>query len=959
MIAPSLRNLLSVKPSEQQEVFYLFMILLVFSIGASFARSISMTLLVENLGGENLPLMFIFIDLSVMIGSIAYAHYTNKSSGLNILGFFLVSTALFSVIAQLLCTLTTYWSSDQSWVYGFFFVGFYFFYILISIHAGSVVASYFTAVEARRVTPIINAGIPIGGALGGGILIVLLNVFHFHPQQLILILALACFAAFWLARIINARSKPIRTSNDARLKGLKNPLRDLIVAFKNVISSKLMIYMSLGLMLFVIGSKLLEYHYQTIIYYQVFPDPTRRATFFATYEIFANLAWLFIQLFFSSRILAKWSVGASNVLYPVLSAIAALALFIYFYGNSQGLLANSIIVMLSLGIFTQFINQEMRGALRTPANNLLFNAIPPHQWGNNKAFLNGIVFPLATLIAGTFLMAITGAESVQIDWGFSLEQLYYLLPLIALIVSILGIFIALPQWSQYEKDMQKRLEDEFVKKILGHQVNVKGGIKEIRRVIRQKLNSSNTYDVIAALDMIRILKFDLFLNQVGNLLINKKTQDFKVKKHCLRTLGTLSHSNSNLNYLLEALRIEQDARVLSLIIKNLTKFKSVNFNHLIEKLLTHSAPSVCAEACLYLHKNPKYLRKQLIEDKIEAIFDKAQISQNTPLYLYALGELRLPSYSDKVLPFLESDNPEVRLAALTAFIRLHETQLEAHKARLLKALESQDSEMKILALQALKNCRPLKSWAPVIQLLGTRDRRLVKETQELFQLNMGVCKSALIDALSSDKISVQQRFEIMLLIYHLLSNKQQQDLEKGADETLRKFLQVNGLLKFYESHGYNSKADHLIKKILQEMAEYHLDHILIIITFATRQNRDFFQKVSNGLKSTNLANQGNALEVLSNVGKKPLINRLLKFFDERFLTLQSVRRVHFALYGKPMKIDKNRYGAQLRALNNDMLNACLLYLEREKVEKLKLAYSNQNVFVEAADGGCKHQRQRA
>jgi ATP/ADP translocase len=929
MIARFLRKLLSIKPSEQQEIFYLFMTLLVFSVGASFARSIGMTLLVENLGGEKLPLMFIFIDLSVMMGSMLYARYTNKFSGLNILGFFLLSTALFSVIAQLLCTLTTYWWPQQNWVYGFFFVGFYFFYILISIHTGSVVASYFTAVEARRVTPIINAGIPIGGALGGGILIVLLNVFQFHPQQLILVLALACLGAFWLARIINA--KPIRTGNNAQSVVQKNLLRDLIAAFKNIITSKLMIYMSLGLMLFVIGNKLLEYHYQTIIYYQVFPDPTRRATFFATYEVFANLAWLFVQLFLTSRLLVKWSVGASNVLYPVLSATAALALFIYFYGEMQGILPSSVIVMLGLGIFTQFINQEMRGALRTPANNLLFNAIDPHQWGNNKAFLHGIVFPLATLIAGTFLITITGAESLiaKINWSFSLEQQSYLLPVIALIVSILGIFIALPQWSQYEKDMQKRLEDEFVKKILGHQVNVKGGIKEIRRVIRQKLNSTNTYDVIAALDMIRILRSDLFLNQVGNLLINEKTQDFKVKKHCLKTLAALPRSNANLNYLLEALRTEQDARILPLIVKNLTKFKSVNFNHMIEKLLTHPAHEVFVEACLYLHRHPKYMRNDWIEKQIMARFDKAQLPLH---YLYALGELRLSRYSDKVLPFL--DNPELRLTALTALIRLHEPQLEAHKERLIKALDSPDNEMKIVALRALKNCRPLNYWAPVIQLLGARDRRLVKESQELLQLNMGVCKSALIEALSSDKISVQQRFEIMLLIYHRLSNKQQQDLQKGADETLRKFVQVNGLLKFYESLEHTSQADDLIKKILQEIAEYHLDHILIIITFAAKQDRKFFQKVSNGLKSSSHENKGNTSEVLSTTGV-PLANRLRKFFDERFITLQSIRRIYFALYGKPIRIDKKHYETQLRALNNDMIEACLLFIEQEKTGVLK------------------------
>lgn len=126
MIARFIGNLLSIKANERNEVFFLFLILLVFSFGASIARSIGMTLLVGNLGGDKLPLMFIFIDLSVMVGSIFYARYTNKFSGLNILGFLLLSTALFSVIAQLLCVLTTEWWPHQNWVYGFFFVFFIF-----------------------------------------------------------------------------------------------------------------------------------------------------------------------------------------------------------------------------------------------------------------------------------------------------------------------------------------------------------------------------------------------------------------------------------------------------------------------------------------------------------------------------------------------------------------------------------------------------------------------------------------------------------------------------------------------------------------------------------------------------------------------------------------------------------------------------------------------------------------
>jgi len=336
-------------------------------------------------------------------------------------------------------------------------------------------------------------------------------------------------------------------------------------------------------------------------------------------------------------------------------------------------------------------------------------------------------------------------------------------------------------------------------------------------------------------------------------------------------------------------------------------------------------------------------RRIKIEEQILARLDKAELPQDIVLYLYALGELSQSRYSDTVLPFLESDNPEVRLTALKTFIRLHGTQLERHKARLLKALESPDNEMKIVVLQALKNCQPLNSWAPVIQLLGAIDRRLVKESKELLELYMNVCKPVLIETLSTEKISVQQRFEILSLIYHKLSSKQQQDLQQWADKALKNFVRLNGLLKLHESLEHTNPTYELIRKNLAEMTEYHLDHVLLIITFAAKQDKEFFQKVSNGLKSSSRTHQGNALEVLSAVAEKHLVNQLFKYFDERFFTLQSIRRIYFALYGKPLKIDKKDYEEHLQALNNDLIEACLLYIGREKSGVLNLENTSQNV----------------
>jgi ATP/ADP translocase len=870
--------------NEQKAILYFFLVLLFFSFGSSIARSIAMTLLMEKLGGDVLPHMFIIIDLSIMLTSMAYAKSTQKFSGLKILGFFLLLTSLFAIFVQLLF----FFNSLHSWIYGFFFVGYFFFYTIILIHIGSVTASYFTAIQAKRVISLINAGIPIGNMLGGLSLIILLNIFQFKADTLVITLAVTSLISFSILYFIKNSLNPVRTSHKV-LKRNQSPINEFIIAFKYIINSQLMIYMSLSLFLFVIVSKLLEYHYQTAIYIEVFPDTTQRATFFATYDIFASMVWLLLQLFFSSRIIMMFGVGVSNIIYPILSAIIALSLFVYFYLDTIGLMQGSLVMMLSLGIITQFINQEMRWALRSPASNLLFNAIPSHLWGSNKAFLNGLMFPLSTFIASSFLILITGFES-------------YILPLTALILSILAIMIAIPQWRAYDKGMFNLLN----RQLFSNRSELIRLNKNFKSAIQTELKSSISSHIVAALEMVRVLKLSQFVNQVGNLLL--KTRHFEIKQHCIDALTVLPASNSNINYLIEALQTEQDVKVIPLILKNLAKFKNVNFNHTIANFLTHPEPAVFVEACLCLYHHPKFVDQKLLETQIIKRLKKAKFPEIT-LYLYALGELRKPRYSHAILPFLNHPKSEVNLAALKALIRMQNGQLEFHKFRLLRALDDSEKTTKLVALKALSSCEALPDWSAIINLLAARDRSLVNESKKLLKHKLNLSKKSLIDKLFTEKISAQQRFEILSLIFLFLNEKQRSCLQQDADEALNDFLFIHALLRQHDLLAYGHKTHDLIKKILHEIAEEHLLHVLTIITFAARENMEFFQRVSRGLLSSNRANQGNALEVLSNANEKYLVNRVLKCFEEGF--------------NKQLNIDN--YEAELFALNHSMLNECLIY----------------------------------
>ncbi len=906
-----LSQMFSIKASEWEAVWYFFLVMLVFAFGSSIARSLGMTLLIEHLTGAILPQMFILIDLSALFSLLIYAHYTKKISCLHILGLFLVGGALFALVARFLFFL------PYAWVYGLFFVGFFLFYVLISIHIGSVVAAYFNAVQLKRVTGFINAGLPIGGALGGVALIVLLTWVH-DPAWLILLMSAAYGVAFGLLRLIGKKLTPIRSLHERKASTSNvNPLQELQRAFFFIINSKLMLYMALGLMLFVISSKLLEYQYQALIYPAVFPATKQRAAFFATYEIFGNLTWLVLQLFVTSRLIIRMGVGASNLLHPVLMFLVSIGLLFRF-----GFVA---------GVIAQFVNQEMRGALRTPANNLLFNAIPPNMWGMTKAFINGIAFPLATLIAGLMLMAIKDnlSEPAQI----------FLLPLLSLSFASAAIFMALPQWAAYNEGVFGLLNRNLFAQ--GSKAKV-GKLDSLSKMVEDKLCARDPQETIAALEMIRVVKLRGFIHAVGQLLVRSENPD--IKRHCIATLSAMPGSEDVSTYVLSALKTEHQPQMLALMMRTLARhpLSQEDLRQKIEKYLLHPSPQVFIETFLCLYRNPHYPDKTTLEGRLLIRLEHPELP-NFELYLHALGEMHNATYSALITPFLDAEDLSIRLAAFKTHIALLQGNLEFYKQNFIEALASPAKEMKILALQALKDCSPPDDWQPIIQLLGAKDRLLAKESKELLQLNLNSAKEALITEVFLPMISVDERFEILSLVYPLLHHEQRQQLKEQANEALRQFIRHTGLLMLYREHEAQSTAKALVEKILQEIADTYLNALLTEITYLANENREFYLRVSRGLLSDNKANQGNVLEVLSNATEKYLIAKILYYYEDRPSTLEQLSEIYSNLFGESLDVHSQNYRAELLKIDHVLLKAALHFSEQRQLHHLHLLYESEDV----------------
>ena len=894
-----LQRLLGIKPAEWEGALFFFFVVVGFAFGSSIARSIGMTLLVEHLGGAVLPKVFIIIDSIAFFGFLVYGRYTKKLGELPIFNFLLLCGALFSLAGQFLFLL------PYNWVYGFFFIGFFLIYIFISIHLGSVLGAYFTTVQLKRLTGFINAGLPIGGMLGGGTLVVLLQ--FFPPHWLAWVMGVAFLLSAWMLYHLNRRLSPVR-SGRGTFKDVKPVVEELRGAFGYILREPLLIYMTFGLVLFVVTSKVLEYQYQALIYPEVLSDPTIRATFFATYDVFANAIWLLLQLFFTSRIIVALGVGASNLIHPLMVGVVSILLLLNF--------------SFAPAVIAQFVNQEMRQAIRAPTFNLLFSAISPNLWGTTKAFLNGVVFSLATLVSSFSLLLL--------EANFEVSVLIVVLPVITLIFAVLGVGAAIPQWFAYNRGVFGLLN----RRLFAEDTRKEGKTLHLEKALRSELEDPDPQNVIVALGMIRIFQLKSCIHPVGKLL--SRTHDTEIKRHCVDTLAGLPYSEASVTYLLRTLKFERDPATLALILKNMRQagLQAPEMVAPVEHLLLHPAPEVFVQSCLYLYTHPACsAHKSFLETRILRRLQNPDLP-SFALYLYALGELRGTRYSDYVEPFLESPQAELRSAALKAYIQLLEGRLNAYKHRFIKALDSPAKEIKILALQALRECSPPHDWRPIIHLLGSKDHILIAEALELLRLRLNSCRPALIAEVFKPTIPVEEKFEILALVYPQFNHDRRQRLLNDGEEHFQRYIEICILQYLYRAQEQASDLSDLVLKILSELGEEHLLHALTAVTYASEENREFFQRVGRGLQSSSRANQGNALEVLSNVGEKYLSRKVVHYFEEHPETFERFSIVYRILFGKPLTITVDNYKDHLRALAPPLLEACLLYMEYNQQDKV-------------------------
>jgi HEAT repeat protein len=394
------RILPSVRPGERDRfVFFLGLgaaLALAQTVGTTAAES----LFLSRVGPAALPLTFVFASLVTTAASFLYAirigQALNDDVLIELLAIFAAIAAILAVGARLesfyvptalLCVQI----AAQA--------------ILIN-HLGELTGDCFDRLAAKRVTPLLTAGLSLGAAAGGGLALVLSRRL---PSEALVgawsILLLGILVWLRLSRNRVRRWAPLGLEEDAHsLDGVRAAARYL----RHASLGRLLLLSAVLMILTVTVTRFLY----SEVFAQAYPDERELAGFLATYLALTNLAQVALPLWLVPWLIARLGVPTANLIHPILS-----------FGFSIGLFASQ---QLPAAIGARVNVEVVETSLAGPVRNLMNEALPQRLSARAGAFLGGVVVQGALSLAGGALLLLQHFQPAQLallGGGLSLAYL--------------------------------------------------------------------------------------------------------------------------------------------------------------------------------------------------------------------------------------------------------------------------------------------------------------------------------------------------------------------------------------------------------------------------------------------------------------------------------------------------------------------------------------------------------
>jgi len=388
-----LTDLLLIRQGERYQVFYFLGLFFLIGAGMALGRGASEALFFKRFGIEYLPLMYIFSCISLCLVSLLYAAFVDRLPSEK---FYRI---LFSLLAVLL--LANWYAIrhiESDLVYPVFFLLYEVASELLLVHSAVYINQNFIQTQTKRLTPVILAGHQVG-VIVGGVLLASSAPFFGVVNMMLLWVALLVLAYLLVRHWHGGHgvSPYFRAGRKGRSK-IKQSITQVTQGLKFMKTSRLLLMSSFSLFFMVLAVYILAYSVN-VVYTKSFASEESLSAFFGILTAVTGALALFIQLFFTNRLIRDIGIKKVNYIFPVTSILSYASLLFAF--------------ALPAAILASVNKETLMPAFAKPVRNIFNASLPAQLQGRGQAIAVIIVIPLGLAGAGILLLLAQGAQSMN------------------------------------------------------------------------------------------------------------------------------------------------------------------------------------------------------------------------------------------------------------------------------------------------------------------------------------------------------------------------------------------------------------------------------------------------------------------------------------------------------------------------------------------------------------------
>ena len=377
-------TLLLIRANERGTVVYFFILFVLIGIGLAIGRSTADALFLKRFGIEYLPVMYLILSIVLMVFSTLYAAFSDRFSPEKMFRIIYGSVGILLVCNWLFISF-----AESNLGYPVYFLIYEASSEILLVHASLYLGKNLEVQQLKRISSVIFSGAQIGIIVGGLFLAGASDIIGVQNMLLVWVATISISGAMIILRHRKIGPSLFFRSQVKSRNIVQQSFRDIKEGLAFAKHSPLLRTICFAMFFMVIGYFTLSYSVNRV-YNATFTTEESLSAFFGILNASCSFAALVLQLLVTNRLLQRFGLKASNLIYPLTTLLSFVLLLFSFTIPSA--------------IFASVNRDTLTPAIRSPVRNIFFNALPDYMQGRGRALAIAVVMPLALIVTGSLLL---------------------------------------------------------------------------------------------------------------------------------------------------------------------------------------------------------------------------------------------------------------------------------------------------------------------------------------------------------------------------------------------------------------------------------------------------------------------------------------------------------------------------------------------------------------------------